>query len=140
MLLVAFSRWRIERCFEDQKGEIGLDHYEGRRYIGWKRHLAISAVSYLFLARLCQEWAGEKSTADGLPNPHRCGSLDPELVARPTGVAGIDRTNHNEDPEDAAEECRRGAEPRAKNPATITTNGHSTYSRAMLPVETELAL
>src|SRR5262249_25023751 len=31
LLRVAFSRWRIERCFEDQKGEIGLDHWEGRR-------------------------------------------------------------------------------------------------------------
>jgi len=31
LLRVAFSRWRIERCFEDQKGEVGLDHYEGRR-------------------------------------------------------------------------------------------------------------
>lgn len=26
MLLVAFSRWRVERCFEDEKGELGLDH------------------------------------------------------------------------------------------------------------------
>jgi hypothetical protein len=140
MLLVAFSRWRIERCFEDQKGEVGLDHYEGRRYLGLKRHLTISAVSYLFLARLCQEWAGEKSTADGLPNPHRCGSLDPELVARPTRIAGFDRTNRHEDPEDTAKECPRGAEPCAANPATVTTNGHTTYSRAALSVETDLAL
>jgi SRSO17 transposase len=38
LLLVGFSRWRIERCFEDGKGEIGLSHYEGRRYLGLKRH------------------------------------------------------------------------------------------------------
>ncbi|MBI3462546.1 MAG: hypothetical protein HY000_05720 [Planctomycetes bacterium] len=37
LLRVAFSRWRIERCLEDQKGEVGLDHYEGRRWIGLKR-------------------------------------------------------------------------------------------------------
>ena len=42
MLLVAFSRWRVERCFEDQKSEIGLDQYEGRRYQGLKRHLILS--------------------------------------------------------------------------------------------------
>jgi SRSO17 transposase len=36
MLLVAFSRWRVERCFEDQKSEIGLDQYEGRRSQGLK--------------------------------------------------------------------------------------------------------
>ena len=31
LLLVAFSRWRVERCFQDDKGAVGLDHYEGRR-------------------------------------------------------------------------------------------------------------
>lgn len=30
LLLVAFSRWRIERCFEDGKTELGFDHFEGR--------------------------------------------------------------------------------------------------------------
>lgn len=70
LLKVAFSRWRIERCFEDQKGEIGLDQYEGRRYLGLKRHLILSSVSYLFLARVREEWAGEKSRANGVPAPY----------------------------------------------------------------------
>jgi SRSO17 transposase len=47
---VAFSRWRVECCFLDQKQEIGLDAWEERRYIGLKRHLILSSVSYLFLA------------------------------------------------------------------------------------------
>lgn len=140
MLLVAFSRWRIERCFEDQKGEVGLDHFEGRRYLGLKRHLTISAVSYLFLARLCQEWAGEKSTADSLPNPHRRCRPDPELVARPTRLAGLDRTNCNEAPKSAAKERPGGAGPCAANPTAFTTDGHTTYSCATLSVEAELAL
>jgi SRSO17 transposase len=67
LLLVAFSRWRIERCFEDQKGEVGLDHYEGRRYPGLKRHLIITAVSFLFLAEVLEDLKGEKSGPDGLP-------------------------------------------------------------------------
>jgi SRSO17 transposase len=70
LLLVAFSRWRVERCFEDQKSEIGLDQYEGRRYLGLKRHLILSAVSYLFLARVRQEQRGGKSGTDGLPSAH----------------------------------------------------------------------
>jgi SRSO17 transposase len=41
LLLVAFSRWRVERCFQDDKSEIGLDQYEGRRYLGLKRHLIL---------------------------------------------------------------------------------------------------
>jgi len=81
LLRVAFSRWRIERCFEDQKGEVGLDHYEGRRYLGLKRHLAITAVSYLFLAQTRQALVGEKPGADGLPSAHGSGGIGERLVA-----------------------------------------------------------
>ena len=81
MLLVAFSRWRVERCFEDEKGELGLDHYEGRRYQGLKRHLIITAVSHLFLAKVHQDLRGEKSGVDGLPSAHGDGGRGEELVA-----------------------------------------------------------
>ena len=77
LLLVAFSRWRVERCFEDQKSEIGLDQYEGRRYLGLKRHLIISAVSYLFLARVRQRWGEKKSGAHRLPIAYGDGCLGP---------------------------------------------------------------
>jgi SRSO17 transposase len=79
LLLVALSRWRVERCFQDQKSEIGLDQYEGRRYVGLKRHVVLSMVSYLFLAQVRQEW-GEKSGPDRLPIAHRLGGADPLLV------------------------------------------------------------
>jgi SRSO17 transposase len=79
LLLVAFSRWRVERCFEDHKSEIGMDHYEGRRYLGLKRHWILSAVSYLFLAQVRQEWGG-KSGVDGVPAPHGDGSVGAVLV------------------------------------------------------------
>ena len=61
LLLVAFSRWRVERAFEDHKQEIGLDCWEGRRYLGLKRHLILSSVSYLFLAKSRERLRGEKS-------------------------------------------------------------------------------
>jgi SRSO17 transposase len=79
LLLVAFSRWRVERCFQDDKGEIGLDQYEGRRYLGLRRHLILSAVSHLFLARVRQEW-GEKPGADGVPAAQRGGGVGAVLV------------------------------------------------------------
>lgn len=79
LLRVAFSRWRVERCFEDGKGEIGLDQYEGRRYLGLKRHLILSAVSYLFLARVRQEW-GEKPGTDRVPVAHGGGGAGAVLV------------------------------------------------------------
>lgn len=49
LLTVAFTRWRVERNFEDSKQEIGLDHFEVRSYIALQRHLALSMVSLLFL-------------------------------------------------------------------------------------------
>ena len=61
MLLVAFSRWRVERCFRDQKQEVGLDQWEGRRWLGLQRHLVLTCVSYLFLARVREKLRGEKS-------------------------------------------------------------------------------
>jgi hypothetical protein len=51
LLKVAFSRWRVERCFEDNKSYVGLDHYQGRGYPGLLRHLILSAVSLLFLSQ-----------------------------------------------------------------------------------------
>ena len=71
LLLVGFSRWRVERCFQDQKSELGLDAYEGRRYPGLKRHLVLTSVSHLFLARVHHELREKKSGVNGLPGPHR---------------------------------------------------------------------
>lgn len=51
LLTVAFSRWHVERSFEDAKQEVGLGHFEVRRYQPVQRHLAVSMASLLFLAR-----------------------------------------------------------------------------------------
>lgn len=67
MLLIGFSRWRVEHCFEDEKDELGMDHYEGRRYPGLKRHLILTMVSHLFLATVREEWREKKSGTDGGP-------------------------------------------------------------------------
>lgn len=82
ILLAAFSRWRVERCFEDDKGEVGLDHYEGRRYPGLKRDLILSSISYLFLAETNQRLRGKKSRMDCLPSPHGGVGVDSLVVAR----------------------------------------------------------
>ena len=56
LLRVAFGRWSIERCFRVAKDELGMDHYQVR---GWRcvhRHFHVTQLSYLFCARLRQQY------------------------------------------------------------------------------------
>jgi SRSO17 transposase len=68
LLLVAFSRWKIERLFEDGKSELGLDHFEVRKYLSIQRHLILSCVSYLFLAEFHEKHGGKKSGVRVVPD------------------------------------------------------------------------
>ena len=43
------ERWRTERVYEDLKGEVGLDHYEGRRYPGWNHHISCVLACNAFI-------------------------------------------------------------------------------------------
>ncbi len=98
LLRAGFGRWHIERCFEDQKGEVGLAHYEGRRYLGLKRHLLLSAVSYLFLARMHQELRGEKPGVNCVPGPHGRLRRGPQLVAERSRQPQVIRTSRQGNP------------------------------------------
>jgi hypothetical protein len=80
LLHVGFSRAHVERCFEDEKSELGLSHFELRNYRGLRRHLAVTALTHLFLAEAHHQWRGEKHGADGLPASHRQLRVDPLAV------------------------------------------------------------
>lgn len=43
-------RWRIERDYQEMKGEIGLDHFEGRTWRGFHHHVTLCAAAHGFLA------------------------------------------------------------------------------------------
>ena len=47
---VAGTRWAIEECFEEAKGQVGLDQYEVRRLDGWYRHITLSMLAQAYLA------------------------------------------------------------------------------------------
>ncbi len=49
---MAGQRWRIEQSFELAKGEVGLDHYEVRRWDGWYRHMTLAMFALAYLAVL----------------------------------------------------------------------------------------
>ena len=69
LLHVAFRRWTIERAFEDSKTELGMDHFEARKFKAIERHLILSCVSHVFLSEFCLKQRGKKSRPDAVPGP-----------------------------------------------------------------------
>jgi SRSO17 transposase len=45
-------RWAIEQCFEETKTELGMDHYEVRKFMGWHRHMLTCMLAHFFLWHL----------------------------------------------------------------------------------------
>lgn len=70
LLAVAFARWHVERCFQDQKTELGMGHFEVRNYTSLVRHLTLTAVSFLFLA-MTHGALKKVAGIDSLPDPDR---------------------------------------------------------------------
>ena len=52
LVRVSGARWPIERCFQENKSELGLDHYEHRSWTAWHRHMRLVFLAQLFLLRL----------------------------------------------------------------------------------------
>lgn len=49
LVYLAKLRWRIERDYQEMKGELGLDHFEGRGWAGFQHHCALVAAAHAFL-------------------------------------------------------------------------------------------
>lgn len=54
-------RWAIEQCFEESKTELGMDHYEVRKFMGWHHHILTCMLAHFFLWHL-KIRLGKKST------------------------------------------------------------------------------
>ena len=50
LVAVAGARWGVEDCFAEAKNEVGLDHYQVRKYRAWYRHVTLSMLAHAFLA------------------------------------------------------------------------------------------
>jgi len=65
------ARWTVEQCFEEGKGEVGLDEYEVRSWHGWYRHVTLSmlALAFLTVLRAKEEEDVLKKSLDSLSRP-----------------------------------------------------------------------
>jgi SRSO17 transposase len=64
------ERWRTERAYEELKGELGLDHFEGRSFPGWHHHISVVLSCYAFIVaervRRFSPSAGWQADADAV--------------------------------------------------------------------------
>lgn len=49
LVTIAHARWRIEMDYRELKEELGLDHFEGRHWLGWHHHVTLVTLAYAFL-------------------------------------------------------------------------------------------
>jgi SRSO17 transposase len=73
LVRVAGRRWAIEDCFEQAKGEVGLDEYEVRKWDGWHRHTTLSLLAHAYLTVL-------RSAAEREEDDAKRGSSDQVLA------------------------------------------------------------
>lgn len=76
------QRWRTERVYEDLKGELGLDHFEGRRFRGWHHHVSVALACFAFIVAeraLAFPPSGGNDRPTG-PQPSKAGAALPGFL------------------------------------------------------------
>ena len=49
---IAGTRWTVETCFKESKGQVGLDHYEVRTYDAWYKHITFACLALALITVL----------------------------------------------------------------------------------------
>ncbi len=75
-------RWAVEQCFEEAKTELGMAHYEVRKYPGWHHHMLTTMLAHFFLWHLKLRLGGKSPRADGVATA--------EVARRSVTAAGRD--------------------------------------------------
>jgi hypothetical protein len=140
LLRVAFTRWVIERAFEDSKTELGMDHFEVRKYLSIQRHLILSCLSHIFLSEFCLKYRGEKPGPDGLPDPDGHGDAGPGVGSGRTLLAPVCRTDRRAIDVNATTQRQGGSQPPSSNHCSLTRDRHPTQRHHQMSLETLAAL
>jgi len=68
LLRVQRSRWPIEQSYQQMKEELGLDHFEGRSWLGWHHHVTLVALAQAFLVTMRSAEARKSRKLPSVPN------------------------------------------------------------------------
>jgi SRSO17 transposase len=140
LLRVAFTRWVIERAFEDSKTELGMDHFEVRKHLSIQRHLILSCLSHIFLSEFCLKYRGEKSGSDGLPDPDRDGDADTGMGSGWTLFPEVRRTDPLAIGVNATAQCQGGPQPPSANYCSFAPHRHQTQRHHQMSLAVLVAL
>ena len=140
LLGVAFTRWIIERAFEDSKTELGMDHFEVRKFLSIQRHLILSCLSHVFLSEFCWRHRGEKPRPDSLSGPHGHGETGAVMgLPRPL-FAEVRRTDQRAIDVNATAKRQSGPQPPTPNHRSFARNRHQIENHNQMSLETLVAL
>jgi SRSO17 transposase len=84
LVRVAGLRWTIESCFEEAKGETGLDEYEVRSWTGWHRHITLAMLAHAYLTVVRKHAIGGRRPRHAgrrITAAHRAGSPTAALAS-----------------------------------------------------------
>jgi SRSO17 transposase len=116
LVRVAGMRWPIESSFEEGKGELGMDEYEMRFWVGWHHHMTLVILAHHFLARLqrrlSQREGGAKAGGQAPGSSSADGSDRSRQAARPAAARAGTTANSRDQAEPG-----RGAHATSGSPA-----------------------
>jgi SRSO17 transposase len=52
LVRLAKIRWRVEHDYRELKTGLGIDHFEGRSFLGWHRHVTLAVLAQAFCTML----------------------------------------------------------------------------------------
>jgi SRSO17 transposase len=81
------ERWQVERGYLQLKGELGLDHFEGRSWPGFHHHATMTFLAYGFLALERRRAASERPEQVEPPGEARRGARPCRACAAPSSAS-----------------------------------------------------
>ncbi len=67
LVTAAGTRWTVETCFKESKGEAGLDHYEVRSYNGWYKHITLACIALALITVISSNSLDKKTLQEHNP-------------------------------------------------------------------------